>query len=135
MRVELHEIPGLDDACQTVWKVRSLAIEGKDSVQAALVEWQKRYPNELKAIVKVMKLATQQQRVQNPKHVKKSSNPKHVDAYEMIARTGVCRLMFFYDEQNASIIICTNPFEKGGDQDAAFARCAALRDLYFQHKP
>lgn len=135
MHVELQDIPGLDATCQTVWKIRSLAIDGKDPVRAALVDWQRKYPADFKAIYKVMKLAGQQHRVQNPKHIKKSSNPAHGNAYEMIAYTGVCRLMFFYDEQDASIIVCTNPFEKGGDQDAAFGRCAAFRDLYFQSKP
>ncbi len=82
--------------------------------------------------MKVMCLAAQQDRVRNPKHVKKSGNAAHGNVYEMIAYTSRARLMFFYDDAEESLIICTNEYEKKGDQDAAFARCAALREIYEQ---
>lgn len=131
MTIELLEIPGIEAEHQTVWKVRALVIDGRDPVRVALVRWLREYPDDYKAIMKVMRLAAQQERVINPKHVKKSSNSKHGNAYEMIAYTGVARLMFFYDDREEAIIVCTNEFEKGrGDQSAAFQRCASLRDLY-----
>jgi hypothetical protein len=136
MKVELQEIPGLTDAEQTEWKVRALVINGKNPVTTALAQWQKAHPKDHKAIMKVMRLAAQQHRVRNEKHVKASSNKKHGNnAYEMIAYTGIARLMFFYDEEAEAMIICTNEFEKGrgNDQDAAFARCAALRDVYLKY--
>jgi len=81
-----------------------------------------------------MRLAAQLVRVQNPKHVKKSANPRHGNVYEMLAYTGAARLMFFYDDEERALIVCTNEYEKSkGDQDAAFARCAALRELYLKH--
>lgn len=42
--------------------------------------------------------------------------------------------MFFYDDRSQDLIICTNAHEKGSsaDQDAAFARCAAYKTLYFK---
>jgi len=104
-------------------------------VRAALVRWQREYPDDYKAIMKVMRLAAQQHRVLNEKHVKKSSNSTHGNAYEMIAYTGVARLMFFYDAGERSLIVCTNEFEKSrGDQSAAFHLCTRFRDLYFQTK-
>ena len=131
MKLELVEIPGLEPRYETEWKVRALVIECRDPVRAALVRWMREYPDDFKAIMKVMRLAAQQKRVQNQKHVKKSANAKHGNVYEMIAYTGVARLMFFYDETENAIIVCTNEYEKSrGDQDAAFQRCADLRDLY-----
>lgn len=142
MTFKLQEIPGLDASVQTVWKVRALVIGLPDGDRnptlAALDRWNQHHPKAYKAIIKVMKLAAQQQRVQNQKHVKKSSNEKHGDIYEMIAYTDIARLFFFYEKgENGedSLIICTHDYEKGvGDQDAAFDRCATLRDLYRKYK-
>lgn len=133
--ITLAEIPGLDPAVQTVWKVRALVIGDRNPAQAALNRWIDVHPEAHKTIFKVIKLAAQQLRVKNQKHVKKSTNPKHGDVYEMIARTDIARLFFFYEKGTESLIICTNAFEKGGgDQDAAFQRCADLRDFYRKHK-
>lgn len=135
MTITLAEIPGLDPAVQTVWKVRELVIDDHHPVQVALDRWIKEHPAGHKTILKVMRLAAQQERVLNPKHVKKSTNPKHGDVYEMIAYTEIPRLFFFYEKGTDSLIICTNDFDKGdGDQDAAFKRCADLRDFYRKHK-
>ena len=136
MTISLEDIPGVEPRFETVWKVRALVVDGRDPVRAALARWQKEYPDDFKAILKVMRLAAQQKRVNNPKHVKKSSNPAHENAYEMLAYTGVARLMFFYDEHDEAIIVCTNEFEKcRGNQDAAFQRCVAFRELYEKHRP
>jgi hypothetical protein len=133
--IELIEIAGLEARHQTRWKVRALVIDKRDPVTVALVRWQREYPNDYKAIMKVMRLAAQQKRVMNPKHVKKSDDTRHGNAYEMIAYTGIARLMFFYDEHEEALIVCTNPFEKGvGDQSVAFQRCANLRDLYLKQR-
>jgi hypothetical protein len=134
MNVELAVIPGFDIRNETEWKVRALVLDGKDPVRAALVRWSKTSPKDFTAIMKVMRLAAQQDRVRNPKHVKKCANAKYGDVYEMIAYTSAARLMFFYDETDESLIICTNEHEKKGDQDAAFAKCAVLRDIYLASK-
>lgn len=138
MSIKLAEIPGLDPAVQTVWKVRALVIGERNPVLVALDRWSRQHPEAYKSILKVMHLAAQQQRVTNQKHVKKSTNPKHGDVYEMIARTDIARLFFFYEKDangTEALIICTNEFEKGGgNQDAAFKRCAELRDFYRRHK-
>lgn len=131
MKITLEDIPGVDARCEKVWKVRALVVDGRDPVRAALARWQKGHPGDYKAILKVMRLAAQQRRVNNPKHVKKSTNPRHENVYEMIAYTGVARLMFFYDERDYALIVCTNEYEKSrGDQDAAFQRCDEFRKLY-----
>lgn len=136
MTIELLEIPGIEARHQTEWKVRALTVDGKDPVRAALLRWKRQYPDDYKAIMKVIRLAAQQYRVKNQKHVKKSADDKHGNAYEMIAYTGVARLMFFYDEDEGALIVCTNEFEKGrGDQNAAFQRCVAFRELYFANRP
>ena len=135
MKIELLEIPGIEPRHETVWKVRALVVEDRDPVGDAMYEWGRKHPDDYRAILKVMRLAAQQRRVTNPKHVKISANPDHGDVYEMIAYTGVARLMFFYDETDAAMIVCTNPYEKGrGSQDAAFGRCAAFRDLYRKNR-
>ncbi|HZM01733.1 MAG TPA: hypothetical protein VFC44_01810 [Candidatus Saccharimonadales bacterium] len=134
MTLESVEIPGIDSRTETVWKVRALVLNGKDPVRAALFRWSKTRPKDYAAIMKVMRLAAQQDHVRNPKHVKKSGNPQHGSVYEMIAYTSTARLMFFYDEAESALIISTNAYEKKGDQDAAFARCATLRDIYRERK-
>ena len=132
--MELVEIPGFDRRNEKVWKVRALVLDGKDPVRAALLRWSRTSPKDFNAIMKVMRLAAQQDRIRNPKHVKLSANPKHGNVYEMIAYASTARLMFFYDQAGQSLIICTNEYEKKGDQDAAFARCAAVRDIYQQRR-
>jgi hypothetical protein len=135
MKVELVEIDGIEKRHETVWKIRALVVADRNPVTEALWRWQRKHPNDYTAILKVMRLAGQQFRVQNPKHVKKSTNPAHGEVYEMLAYTGVARMMFFYDDEDDALIICTNEYEKGGgDQDAAFARCAAFKTLYLQKK-
>lgn len=133
MRLTLEDIPGLTSANPVVWKVKALAVDDRNPVLASLVDWKRHHPEAFKAIYKVMRLASQQTRVSNPKHVKKNENPKHGEVYEMLAYGDIARVMFFYDRRNEYLIVCTNTFEKGkGDQDAAFARCAELRRLYLE---
>jgi hypothetical protein len=134
MDISLSKVPGVDHEGQC-WKVRCLKIGGKDPVNASLIEWSRKQRNDFRAIIKVMKMAATQGRIENPKHVKKSANPAHGDVYEIIAFTGVCRVMFFYDDDEERVIVCTNPYEKGASQDAAFGRCAQLKELYFKNKP
>src|SRR5437764_1201664 len=133
MGLELVEIPGFEPRHETIWKVRALVVNGRDPVRAALARWSQGDQKDYKAIMKVMRLAAQQEHIHNPKHVKKSANPKHSNVYEMLAYTEKARLMFFYDDTERALIICTNEYEKGvGDQDAAFRLCSELRKLYFQ---
>jgi uncharacterized phage-like protein YoqJ len=133
--ITLEDIPDVDPSIEAIWKVRAMVVDGRDPVQAALARWKKKYPNDYKAILKVMNFAAQNKRVSNPKYVKKSSNPAHNNAYEMIAYTGIARLMFFYDEREEALIVCTNEFEKcRGNQDAAFQRCVDFRELYERHR-
>ncbi len=136
MKVQLVEIGGVDPEWESRWTIRALVIDGKDPVQVTLADWMKHSPTDYKAIMKVIRLAAQEERVRNEKHVKKSANVDHGDVYEMIAFTGVCRLMFFYDNRHESLIICTNPYKKGrGSQNSAFQRCADLRNLYLKFYP
>ena len=130
--VVLVEIPGFDPKFETEWKVRALVVNGQDPVRAALIRWSRSCDKDFTAIMKVMRLAAQQKRVRNPKHVKKCANSAHGDVYEMIAYTSTARLMFFYHEAEQSLIVCTNDYEKKGSQDAAFARCAALKAIFLK---
>jgi hypothetical protein len=134
--LKLVEIPALDPKLETAWKVRALVVGDKDPVRAALSRWRRERPEDFKRIMKVMGLAAQQERVLNPKHVKKSNNESDGPVYEMLSYTGAARLMFFYDrEAGAAIIVCTNDYEKSrGSQSAAFKLCGELRTLYFARK-
>ena len=79
-----------------------------------------------------MKRVGQTIRVRDPKHVKKSTNPKHKDVYEMRADKGHARLMFFYSRRDkTAVAACTNKYWKGqGDQNQAFELCDQLRRKY-----
>jgi hypothetical protein len=95
------------------------------------VRWKCEYHYDFKAIMKSDALGCPAEETAKSKPCKEVSKCKHRNLYEMIAYTGVARLMFFYDDtENA-----TEEHEKSrGDQDAAFQRCADLRDLYVAYE-
>jgi len=135
IKIKLLNIPGLDNDCQSHWKIRALEINGRSLALAALKRWQARHQAEWKKIRKVMQIHGTQEEIKDEKKVKKSSNPDHGEVYEMRADKGHARLMFFYDSAEDSIIVCTNSHWKGkGSQDADFATCKRLKDIYFNNK-
>lgn len=135
MPIKLVDIPGLDLPLDSKWQVKALVIDGKSPALSALLEWKRKKPNDYKAIIKVLGFASLQYRVVNEKHVKQSANKTHGEVFEAIAYRMKARLMFFYDEEEASLIICAYSYEKGrGNQNAAFEKCAIYRDFYLENK-
>lgn len=132
MTIELIEIPGLRAEEQTRWQVRALAFDGKSPALVALHQWKQTEFADFKKIMKVMRIVGGMPRVPDENKVKRSENPAHGEVYEMRANKGHARLMFFYSERDdAAVVVCTNEYWKGkGSQDAAFARCAKLKQLY-----
>ena len=132
MKYELIEIPDLNIDATNKWKICALQIENRSPALNALIEWKRKRPDDFKKIISSMKLVAVNDRVTDPKHVKKTSNPnKHGDVYEMRAHKGLARLFFFYDEQNEKVVVCTNHHIKNkGDQNAAFALCGLLKANY-----
>lgn len=132
MATELLEIPGLRAEEQTRWQVRALAFDGKSAALVALSQWQKNELSDYKKIMKVMRYVGGMHRVPDQKKVKRSENPDHGEVYEMRADKGHARLMFFYSERDdTAVAVCTNDYWKGkGSQDAAFALCARLKQIY-----
>jgi hypothetical protein len=102
----------------------------------ALTNWSQNQKADFKKIKKAIEIVGQTQRVQNEKHVKKSSNPNHDNIYEIRAHKGHARLMFFYSEdEGTAIFVCTNPYWKGkGSQDQAFETCNKLKLAYEKQK-
>jgi hypothetical protein len=133
--IELLKIEGLNDSHQSVWQVRALAINGRSPVLTELLAWQKDSAADYRKIMKVLRIVGQFPRLTDSKKVKKSSNPKHHNIYEMRADKGHARLMFFYSEDDEAVIVCTTPYWKGrGNQANAFNQCAALQAIYLQEK-
>lgn len=139
---KVTKVDGISDLSQEhwIWKLRVLTLE-KDNITKspaleALSDWAKNQKPDFKKIIKVIQLVGQTHRVQNPKHVKKSSDPKHDNVYEIRADKGHARLMFFYSEdEGTAIFVCTNPYWKGdGSQDQAFETCNKLRLAYEKQK-
>lgn len=136
MGFELLEIPGLKASEQTRWKIRALALDGRSPALGALLEWQESEKADFKKIMKVLRMLGQVPRVHDEKKVKKSSNPDHEGTYEARADKGHARLMFFYCEEDESLVICTNHYWKGrGNQNMAFKQCSDLRTLYLKSRP
>jgi hypothetical protein len=133
--ITLQDIPELLLPNNALWQVKALVVDGRSPAIDALESWQRQHPDDYKRILKSIRIAVMQRRITaDRKHVGKNQNPKYGDVYEFIAYTGIARLMFFYDDGADALIVCTNAFEKSrGSQDAAFARCAAYRDLYLKH--
>ena len=139
---KVTQINGLSDISQEhwIWKLRVLTLE-KDNVKKspaleALTDWAKNQKSDFKKIKKVILLVGQAKCVREPKHVKKSSNPKHENVYEIRADKGHARLMFFYSEdEGVPIFVCTNSHWKGkGSQDQALKNCNELKIDYEQQK-
>lgn len=139
---EIKKSDGILDISQAhwIWKLRVLTLEKngtkKSPALEALADWSKNQQKDFKKISKVIQRVGQTQRVRDEKHVKKSSNPKHENVYEIRADKGHARLMFFYSEhEKTAVFVCTNPYWKNqGSQDQAFETCDKLRRLYEQQK-
>lgn len=95
-------------------------------------------------IIRAIKIAARVERVQDEKIVKRSDNTRHGEVYEFRAydherrRTGKARLMFFYDDSEEALIICTNSYEKdigtAFAQDRMFEMCDRYRKEYERNK-
>ncbi len=131
MRTTLKDIPGLDISGTAKWAVKALVVDGKSPAFEALKKWLTEEPKDYKKIKKVIEYVAQVERTKDEKKVKKSSNPAHGKIYEFRADKLHARLMFFYDEKDGNLIICTNDYWKNkGSQDKAFAIGSTLKELY-----
>ena len=135
MGIELLTIPGLNGSEQTACKVRALGVDGKSLAIAALVDWSKSETGDYGKIMKVLRMLGQLGRIRDERKVKKNQNPAHGEVYEAGADKGKARLMFFYDEADDLVVVCTNHHWKGkGNQDTAFKHCAAFKEIYLSSK-
>ncbi len=136
MQFSLKKVPAFNESFQTHWKVRALVIENQNQKSSpaleALEQWSKKEKADFNKILKAMKRVAQTTHVQDPKHVKRSTDPKHENVYEMRAHRGNARLMFFYSEKDqTAVVVCTNSFWKGkANQNTAFETCDQLRRAY-----
>lgn len=131
MKTDLIDIPGLDFSETAMWTVKALVIDGKSPAFEALKKWATEEPKDYKKIKKAIEYAAQVKQTKDEKKVKKSQNPSHGQVYEFRADKMHARLMFFYDETERNLIICTNDYWKNkGNQNAAFAACTKLKQLY-----
>jgi hypothetical protein len=139
MRIELQDIPGLTDEFQTVHRIRSLSLNGKNAARVALLKWKRDCPADWKKLMKAIRYVgtNERRQITNPKYVKKCDNPAYGDVYEFRADKGKPRLFFFYNPYDATVVVCTNDHEKDdsrkgktGGQDAAFRLCADMKRIY-----
>ena len=139
---KVTKVDGISDLSQEhwLWKLRVLTLE-KDGIKKspaleALADWSQNQKADFKKIKKVIQIVGQTHRVHDKKHVKKSSNLKHENVYEMRAHRGLARMMFFYSEdEGTAIFVCTNKFWKTDDnQDQAFDACNNFRIAYEKQK-
>lgn len=144
MKMELEDIPGLE-IDKPKWEVKTLNIIGCGNLTLnKLEEWaeSKEMQDECDQMMSNIMITAQSDKViEDTPYVKKSANDAHDEIYEFRAKNpvtgkvGKARIMFFYDEDNGSIIICTNTFVKGaGDQNMAFDHCAQLKAAYLNQK-
>tara|TARA_B110000037_G_C17107624_1_gene500513 strand:- start:824 stop:1093 length:270 start_codon:yes stop_codon:yes gene_type:complete len=71
MKYELIEIPDLNIDATNKWKICALQIENRSPALNALIEWKRKRPDDFKKIISSMKLVAVNDRVTDPKHVKK----------------------------------------------------------------
>lgn len=138
MKIRLRNIPGFEPNPSDEWEVKTLEINDSSPVLSELLQWKRSENANYKKIIKAMEFAAKQHRVHDKKKVKPCANKKYDGTYEFRAHQGDARVMFFYDESEESIIVCTTPFfGKGGSskrQDTAFKNCYDLKTLYLAQK-
>jgi hypothetical protein len=148
MKTGLIDIPGLFVGEDALWKVKAMVIDGEKCLAIdALEKWSKdrQLRRDYELIIEAIQVAANVERVmEDGKSVKRNHNPAYGDVYEFraydydTASVGKARLMFFYDDEDDALIICTNSFEKGAgkyaDQDLMFGLCARFRDEYERNK-
>jgi hypothetical protein len=147
MKAELIDIPGLSLRENTQWKVKALLINGEVSLAIdALDRWSNdpAMKKDYERIIDAIQIAAQVERVDDENIVKASDNRKHGEVYEFRAydherrRAGKARLMFFYDDSDDALIICTNSYEKDKGnafaQDRMFEMCDRYRQEYERNK-
>ena len=133
--VDIAEVPDDPNRC---WKVKALATVDEagnvsSKVVEALIDWRKSNPEDWKRIVKSLKYVAKNAQHHDPSKVETDRSMRGV--FEIRANRCFCRLMSFYDNRNDSVVICAFPYSKGSghhdkDQDAAFAKCARLKEAY-----
>lgn len=135
---KLIEIPGLPEESQRCWKLRFLGkVNERGEIRSpaleAFIDWQRSNPDDFKRIVRSLVYAGTTSRHDDRQRV--VEDRKKRGGFELRANRCQARLFFFNDEESDAFIICTNAHSKwkghhDRDQDAAFARCARMKELY-----
>ena len=142
MSFRLENIPGLSEEEQTVHQIRALAFGGRNPAKKALLEWQKNCPNEWKKLMRGIRFAGAHARNEllETNYAERCDNAEYGEIYEFRNNRCPLRLMFFFDRDDQTLIVCTNDYQKSdaqrtksGGQDTAFEKCAKIRDAYYQH--
>ncbi len=146
MKTDLIDIPGLFVGANPRWKVKAI-FNGEVSLAVdALDRWRAdpKMKRDYKLIVEAIQYAANVERVTDERIVKGSENFDHGEVYEFRAFdpdtnwTGRARLMFFYDESDESLIICTNSYDKNignyESQNLMFSMCDRFRQEYERNK-
>lgn len=138
MDVKLVEIPNLPLSEKARWRVVTLEINGRNPALEALALWNtdKQFRSEYNKIIRAMARAASEVRVTDPKQVGRS---KDGEVFELRAHRGKARLMFFYDDEGESLIVCTNDYWKGAGhtnkaQDRAFQLCKSMKEVFLAWK-
>lgn len=133
------DIPESDIGEQQCWKIQFLGTldesnNTRSPVLNDFLEWKKKNRKEFAKIVRAMTYAATHSKHIDPKFVKEDREKR--GGFEFRNNRCNLRLLFFYDDDNDQIIICTNTFKKSKNkaQDEAFAKCARLKDAYFESK-
>ena len=142
MVFKLENIPGLSDEEQCAHKIRALSLNGRNPVSAALLKWKRDCPADFKKIMRGIRFAVEHEKDEllGTNYVERCDNAEYGELYEFRNNRCPLRLMFFFDENDQTLIVCTNDYQKSdaqrtksGGQDTAFSKCAQLRDLYYEH--
>lgn len=147
MKIELEDIPGLEQHFSEPpqWRVKTCCLGGAGNlVLKKLSQWadDPEMEEEYAQIIANIVVTACSERIESDTpFVKRNHNPENGEVYEFrafnekIERAGKARVLFFYDEEDGNMIICTNTFEKGqGDQNMSFRQCAHLKQLYLQQR-
>lgn len=135
----LVDIPDNTIDNQSHWKFRFLAILNEHNQQRSPAlkefnEWRKKNFKEFRKLVRAMTYAATHEKHLNSQFIKEDREGR--GGFELRNNRCKLRLLFFYDTNEDQIIVCTNTFRKSDDraQNKAFAKCARLKDAYFESK-
>lgn len=131
----LVDILDADKAENYPTRIYAISTGGECEVQQEIMRLARKHPEDFKKLLGVLRqIAEGNERFFL--HVKRCSNPKCRDIYEI--RAGQVRLFYFEEKEHQRLVICTNMYWKAKssrrEQNACFLKSEKIREQFYRAK-